>query len=126
LTGAWFESDNKRKEQIVTTTPTKTGDEMLHEALAQLNEAAKVRREEVQQLIADKYSNLKSVLGGAAQASTEWVKEEGREVGAKAKLAASTVDKHVRRYPWHYVGGAAMTGFVAALLLRRRKHPTAE
>jgi ElaB/YqjD/DUF883 family membrane-anchored ribosome-binding protein len=110
----------------MTATTTKTGDEMLHEALAQLNEATKVRREEVQKLIGERYTHLRSVLGGAAHASTEWVKEEGREVGAKAKLAAGAVDKHVRRYPWHYVGGAAMTGFVLALLLRPRKHPTAE
>ena len=40
--------------------------EKLNEALAHLNEAAKERREELQTLLAEKYTDLKAAFGGAA------------------------------------------------------------
>jgi ElaB/YqjD/DUF883 family membrane-anchored ribosome-binding protein len=98
------------KEQVMTTT--EAGSESLNEALAHLNEASKERREEVQKLLDEKYTDLKVALGGAAHASAEWAKEQGTELADKAKLTASVIDKSVRKYPWAYVGGAIATGFL--------------
>ena len=98
---------------------TEARTEKLNEALAHLNEAAKERREELQTLVADKYTDLRSAFGGAAQASGRWVKEHGREVADTAKLAAVTVDRSARRYPWRYVGGAAASGLLLGFLLGR-------
>lgn len=102
-------------------THATAGTEKLHEALAHLNEAAKERREELQKLVSDKYTDLWSALGGAAQASASWVGEQGREVGATAQLAAATVDRSIRKHPWYYVGGAAVGGLLIGLLVGRRK-----
>ena len=102
-------------------TNARATSESLNEALSHLNEASKERREEVQKLIDEKYTDLKHAFGGVARASAGWVKEQGREVGDTAKLATSTVDHSVRRYPWAYFGGAAATGFLVGLLASRRK-----
>ena len=102
-------------------THTTVGTEKLNEALAHLNEAAKERREELQTLLAEKYTDLKAAFGGAAHASADWMKEQGREVGETAKLAASTVDHSVRKHPWYYVGGAALGGLLIGLLIGRRR-----
>jgi ElaB/YqjD/DUF883 family membrane-anchored ribosome-binding protein len=93
--------------------------EKLNEALAHLNEAARERREELQTLVANKYTDLGAAFGGAARASGTWVKEQSRQVADKAKLAAGTVDRSARRYPWRYVGGAAAGGLLLGFLLGR-------
>ena len=95
--------------------------ETLNEALAHLNEAAKERREELNKLLAEKYTDLRSALGDAAGASADWVKEQGREVGDSAKLAASTVDHSVRKHPWYYIGGAALGALLLGFLLGRHR-----
>ena len=102
-------------------THTTASTEKLNEALAHLNEAAKERREELSTLLAEKYTDLRSALGGAAHASANWVKEQGREVGETATLAASTVDHSVRKHPWYYIGGAALGGVVIGLLIGHRR-----
>jgi len=102
-------------------TRTAAGTEKLDEALAHLNEAAKERREELDKLIAEKYTDLRTALGGAAHASTDWVKEQSKEVGDTAKLAASAVDHSVRTHPWSYVGGAALGGLLLGFLLGRHR-----
>ena len=98
---------------------TRATSESLNEALAHLNDAAKERREEVQKLVDERYTDLKSAFGGAARATGGWVKEQSREVADKARLTASTVDKSVRKYPWAYVGGAAAAGLLVGLMVRR-------
>jgi ElaB/YqjD/DUF883 family membrane-anchored ribosome-binding protein len=102
-------------------THTTASTEKLNEALAHLNEAAKERREELQKLLAEKYTDLRSAFGGAVNTSSDWVKEQGREVGDTAKLAASTVDHSVRKHPWYYVGGAAAVGLLIGLLVGHRR-----
>jgi ElaB/YqjD/DUF883 family membrane-anchored ribosome-binding protein len=105
------------KEQDMIHAAAST--EKLNEALAHLNEAAKERRDDLQKLIAEKYTDLGAAFGGAAGASAKWFKEQGREVGDTAKLAASTVDHSVRKHPWYYVGGAAVGGLLIGLLIGR-------
>ena len=107
------------KEQDMVHAAAST--EKLNEALAHLNEAAKERREELQKLLAEKYTDLKAAFGGAAGASVNWMKEGGREVGETAKLAASTVDHSVHKHPWYYVGGAAVGALILGFLLGRHR-----
>jgi ElaB/YqjD/DUF883 family membrane-anchored ribosome-binding protein len=48
------------------------------------------------------------------------VKEQDREVGDTARLAAKTVNRSVRMHPWYYVGGAVASGLIVGLLVGRR------
>lgn len=105
----------------MANTTTTVGADKLNEALFYLNEAAKERREDLQKLLADKYTDLGAAFGAVANASAGWVKEQGREVGDTAKLAASTVDDSVRSHPWYYVGGAALAGVLIGLLVGRQR-----
>ncbi|MBN2466080.1 hypothetical protein JXD38_10720 [candidate division WOR-3 bacterium] len=102
-------------------TQTAASTEKLDEALAHLNEAAKERREELNKLLTEKYTDLKSALGGAVGASAGWVKEQGKEVGDTAKLAASSVDRSAHMHPWYYVGGAAVGALILGFLLGRHR-----
>jgi len=102
-------------------THTAASTEKLDESLAHLNEAAKERREELQALLTEKYTDLKAALGGAAHASADWMKEQGREAGDAAKLAASTVDHSIHKHPWYYVGGAAVGALILGFLLGRHR-----
>jgi ElaB protein len=102
-------------------THTAANTEKLNEALAHLNEAAKESREELQALLAGKYGDLKAALSSATHTSADWVKEKGKEAGATAKQAASTVDDSVHEHPWYYIGGAALAGLVIGLLISGRR-----
>jgi ElaB/YqjD/DUF883 family membrane-anchored ribosome-binding protein len=102
-------------------THTAASTEKLDEALAHLNEAAKESREELQTLLAEKYTDLKAALGGAAHTSADWAKGKGKEAGETAKLAVSTVDDSVRKHPWYYIGGAALGGLLIGLLISGRR-----
>jgi len=102
-------------------TQTAASTEKLNEALAHLNEAAKESREELQTLLAGKYTDLRAALGSAAHTSADWVKEQGKEVGDTAKLAASAVDRSAHVHPWYYVGGAALGGLLLGFLLGRHR-----
>lgn len=90
------------------------------EALQLLNEAAREKKEEIQNLIGDKYSQLREVIEEnaakgrknfrrAKNDTEEWLDEGGESL----REVASDLDERVHDNPWGYLGGVA----VGALLL---------
>lgn len=86
-----------------------SGNEKITEALKLLDEAAKEKKDELRDLISEKYENLKDATGYA------------RDFGiAKTKELASTVDESVRENPWYYIGGVAIGALLLGYILGRK------
>ena len=90
------------------------------EALQLLNEAAKDKKDEIQNLLGDKYTDIRKIIEQAAakqkqnfkrvqRVAEDWM-EEGED---RLNEVASELDESVHENPWPYIGGVA----VGALLL---------
>jgi ElaB/YqjD/DUF883 family membrane-anchored ribosome-binding protein len=90
------------------------------EALQLLNEAARDKKDEIQNLMSDKYSSIRDLVRETAakqkknikkvqEGAEEWWDESSEKLGE----AATQLDEKVRDNPWPYLGGVA----VGALLL---------
>jgi ElaB/YqjD/DUF883 family membrane-anchored ribosome-binding protein len=107
-----------------TTSKTKITD-----ALKVLDEAAKEKKEEIQNIVSDKYNHIKDALFGAnAKYSLDSVKEgaakaahQAREAGEeKVKEIATQVDQNVHSNPWPYIGGVAVGALLLGYILGRK------
>jgi ElaB/YqjD/DUF883 family membrane-anchored ribosome-binding protein len=93
----------------------------INEALEFLNQAAKEKLAEVQEMVSDKYADLKSALGGAAENLHERMRETFDQDREKVKDFASKVDDGVHRNPWPYIGGAAIGFLILGFSLGRSR-----
>lgn len=103
----------------------KSSDVKISQALELLNEAAKEKKSEVQELLVNKYAHIKQVIaegalhGKEALEKAEKYVKEGQE---KVKETALEVDKRVRANPWPYIGGVAVVSiFIGYLMGSKRK-----
>lgn len=90
------------------------------EALHLLNEAAREKKDEIQNLLGDKYTHIRGVIEDTATRSRKnfrRVKQTAEdflgEGGENLWEVADDLDERVHENPWGYIGGAA----VGALLL---------
>ena len=94
------------------------------EALELLNDAAREKKEEIQGLLGDKYSDIRQIIESAAKkqkqtlkqarrVAGEWI-EEGEET---LRDVASEVDEQVRENPWQYIGGVAIGALLLGFIL---------
>ncbi|MCF6157282.1 MAG: DUF883 family protein [wastewater metagenome] len=78
------------------------------EALETLNKEVKGRKDEINRLINEKYSNLKDMMEETKRTTKEAM-AEGKE---KAKEMASGIDTRVRTNPWMAISIAVAGGFL--------------
>ncbi len=109
-----------------------TSNDKIAEALKLLEEAAKEKKDELRNLVSNKYTHLKTVLVDAEHSAAEALSAvQKREIeallhakevsAAKVKEAATIVDGHVRSNPWPYIGGTAVVALLAGFILGHKK-----
>lgn len=108
-----------------------TSNSQIAEALMLLEEAAKAKKDELWNLVGDKYIHLKTALVDAEHAATKTISAgqkrgidaliDASEVSTKQiKEAAHVVEDHVRANPWPYVGGTAVVALLSGYILGRK------
>ena len=94
------------------------------EALHLLNEAAREKKDEIQNLLKDRYTEIRDVVEEAAKKSKkryrrvkdsaeEWV-GEGQD---SIQEVVSDLDDKVHENPWAYLGGAAVAALLVGFIL---------
>ena len=114
----------KERAMVNIESQAKTNNSKITEAFELLNEAAKDKRQEMKELMTDRYSHIRQAfLEGSSQGKQLLEKaqhvaqeaiDEGRET---VKKTAKEVDKNVRENPWPYVGSAALVSLVLGYLM---------
>jgi len=109
-----------------------TSNDKIAEALKLLEEAAKDKKDEIRNLLTNKYTHLKTALVEAENSATESLTAaqkraveaiiHAKEVSTeKVKECATVMDDHVRANPWAYIGGSALVALLAGYILGRKK-----
>jgi ElaB/YqjD/DUF883 family membrane-anchored ribosome-binding protein len=99
----------------------KIEDKKINEALEFLNDVAKEKGAELQDMISGKYAHLQSALGGIAETVRRTAQEAYSQGKAKAKDLAAEMDGNVRRNPWPVLGGTALGFLILGLFLSRSR-----
>ena len=111
---------------------TMSGTEKITEALKLLEEAARDKKDEVRNLMANKYSHLKDVVADAESDIKESLAiakkratdalSKATDIGEqRAKAIAGDVDESVHENPWPYIGGVALASLLIGYILGRNK-----
>ena len=113
------------------STDNLSSNKKFEEALHLLNEAAKEKKEEIQNLLGDKYSDIRRIIENQAlkqkqnlrrvqRVAGDWI-EEGEE---KVREVVTDLDENVHENPWPYIGGVAvgtlLLGFILGSSSRNR------
>ena len=100
----------------------------IQEALEFLNEAAQEKKEEVFELLGDKYEHLKEFFENAAQNGEAMADDTKKQIvktlhqeEKKLKEVAAQWDKKVHKEPWVFVGGVALGALALGLILGTKK-----
>jgi ElaB/YqjD/DUF883 family membrane-anchored ribosome-binding protein len=90
----------------MTKSHVRTGTDKIREALELIKDASQQKREDLSDTVDGIYDKVVDAKDMAAD---------------KVKLAAKTVNGSAHKKPWHYMGGAAVLGFLAGIFARSRR-----
>ncbi len=100
----------------------------IQDALELLNEAAQGKKEEVFELLEDKYEHLKEIFESAASNGSAIVGDAKKQIfnslhdeEKKLKEVATKWDKKVHKEPWMFLGGVALGSLVLGMILGHKK-----
>ena len=94
------------------------------EALHLLNEAAREKKDEIQNLLSDKYVDIRRVIEQQTSKQKENLKRAQRVAGEliegggeKVREVAAELDENVHENPWPYIGGVAVVALLLGFIL---------
>lgn len=106
----------------------KTSNSKITEAFELLNEAAKEKKNEMKELLTDRYVHIKqAILEGANQGKkildkAQHVAQEAIFEGEETVMkTVRDVDKKVRDNPWPYLGGVAVVSLLLGFLMGSKR-----
>ncbi len=102
---------------MATETQVRTSNAKISEALELLNEAAKEKRDELKDLMANRYSHIREAM----TAGVEHGKEAIIKGGKKVKEIAGNVDQRAYKDPWVYIAGAAATSLLLGYFMGSKR-----
>ena len=98
------------------------------DALQLLNEAAKEKKQEIQDLLGDKYSHIKDAIQETASEKLGEFKRFKKtaqkaidEHSETVKEIAEDLDEKVHENPWPYIGGVALGALLLGYILGSSK-----
>lgn len=107
-----------------------TSGENIAEALKLLEEAARQKKDELKNVMSDKYTHLRSMIVEAESGVVKTVGDaknravdvatHAKDMGVeKARELSHEVDKSVHQNPWPFIGGTAVISLLFGYLLGR-------
>jgi ElaB/YqjD/DUF883 family membrane-anchored ribosome-binding protein len=110
---------------------TATSNDKITEALKLLESTAKEKKDELRNLVVDKYAHLKDTFidaEGSVKHHLDSVRkkatdaaEHARDISEeKAREIARTVDENVHKNPWPYLGGVAVGALLLGFVLGKK------
>ncbi|MCC5846843.1 MAG: hypothetical protein JJU29_02030 [Verrucomicrobia bacterium] len=113
------------------TTKHKATGESINAAMKVLEEAAKDKRDEMQDIFSDKYGHLKTLfmenekslmktLHKAKDNAVDVVTDFEKESVRRAREMGQDVDKSVHKFPWYYIGSSLFAGLTLGVALHRK------
>ncbi len=108
---------------------TSSSNEKLSEALKMLDDAAKSKKREIQDLLSNKYQNIKETFSSFdSKDSVESIKKSATDTASKVceisedkvKEIATEIDQNVHNNPWPYIGGAAFCTLLIGYIMGRK------
>jgi ElaB/YqjD/DUF883 family membrane-anchored ribosome-binding protein len=110
---------NSRQGPQEDVVAEKFEDKRINEALDLLNELAKEKKAELQGMVSEKYSHLKSALEGASGRAGQELRDDIAHGEETVRQFASSIDESVHKNPWAYLGGTALGFLIIGHLLGR-------
>jgi ElaB/YqjD/DUF883 family membrane-anchored ribosome-binding protein len=99
----------------------RSDDKKISEALEVLEEMAKRKKTELQEMVSSGYTNLGELFATLATDIEIHAKEATMEYKDAVIGLVSKVDKMVRKNPWPYIGGVALGVLILGAFQGRRK-----